>query len=83
MYDAAACRKKVLFAPGDNPQGIDLTLAQWSPQGDSLLLPGATLGRRGDVLDLTALDIMADGDYLQFSYDGKTRTISSYGGVKE
>ena len=41
LYDAASGEKQVLFAPGDNPDGIDLTLAQWSPQGHTLLLPGA------------------------------------------
>ena len=41
LYERCSGEKQVLFAPGDNPDGIDLTLAQWSPQGDSLLLPGA------------------------------------------
>jgi dipeptidyl-peptidase 4 len=40
LYDAASGEKQVLFAPANNPDGIDLTLAQWSPQGHTLLLPG-------------------------------------------
>ena len=38
----AAGDKRVLLDPGDNPDQIDLTSAQWSPQGDVLLLTGGT-----------------------------------------
>jgi len=42
IYDAASGDKRVLLDPGGNPDGIDLASAQWSPQGDSILLSGAT-----------------------------------------
>src|SRR3990167_4032961 len=41
-YDATTKTKRVLFDPKDNPNQIDLTSAQWSPQGDVILLNGAT-----------------------------------------
>ncbi len=42
IFDPAAEAKKVLLDPGDNPDQIDLTTAQWSPLGDRLLLAGGT-----------------------------------------
>ncbi len=39
-YDATKGVRHVLLDPGDNPNQIDLSSAQWSPQGDSLLLTG-------------------------------------------
>jgi len=41
-YDAAAGVRRVLLDPGDNPDGISLSSAQWSPQGDLLLLTGTS-----------------------------------------
>jgi dipeptidyl-peptidase-4 len=80
LYDAAAGRKQVLFAPGDNPQGIDLTLAQWSPQGDSLLLPGADALWLLDVPDgtlhalvaaqgITSMTFSPDGSRVAYAQD--------------
>ena len=43
LYDAATGDKKVLLDPAKSPDNIDVTSAQWSPQGDRLLLDG----RRG------------------------------------
>ncbi len=42
IYDPEADEKKVLLDPGENPDRIDLSSAQWSPQGDQLLLAGGT-----------------------------------------
>lgn len=42
LYDAATAGKKVLLDPSTSADAtIDLTSAQWSPQGDRLLLAGA------------------------------------------
>jgi dipeptidase D len=41
-YAPAAGEKWALLDPGDNPDQIDLSSAQWSPQGDLLLLAGET-----------------------------------------
>jgi dipeptidyl-peptidase 4 len=40
-YDPQTDTRRVLLAPGDNLDQIDLSSAQWSPQGDALLLAGA------------------------------------------
>jgi dipeptidyl-peptidase-4 len=40
VYDAVSGDKKVLLDPVDNPNGIDLSSAQWSPNGDLLLFTG-------------------------------------------
>ena len=40
LYDAATGDKKVLLDPAKSPGNIDVTSAQWSPQGDRLLLAG-------------------------------------------
>ena len=41
LYDAAKGDKKLLLDPAKSPGNIDVTSAQWSPQGDRLLLTGA------------------------------------------
>ncbi|MFZ4481769.1 MAG: hypothetical protein ACOYNZ_17960, partial [Rhodoferax sp.] len=40
-YDAATAAKRVLLDPGANPEQISVSSAQWSPQGNLLLLLGA------------------------------------------
>jgi dipeptidyl-peptidase-4 len=40
LYDAATGVKRVLLDPANNPDQIDVSSAQWSPQGDALLLTG-------------------------------------------
>ncbi len=42
LYDAATGDTKVLLDPSKSPDNIDVTSAQWSPQGDRLLLTGDT-----------------------------------------
>jgi dipeptidyl-peptidase 4 len=52
-YDATTGVKRVLLDPGDNPDQISLSSAQWSPQGDLILLSGANA--------LWLLDVNAGG----------------------
>ena len=40
LYDAATGDKKVLLDPAQSPGNIDVTSAQWSPNGDKMLLTG-------------------------------------------
>jgi dipeptidyl aminopeptidase/acylaminoacyl peptidase len=42
LYDAATGNQQVLLNPAKSPGNIDVTSAQWSPQGDRLLLAGDT-----------------------------------------
>jgi dipeptidyl-peptidase-4 len=44
IYDPGTGDKRILLAPADHPDQLNLTSAQWSPQGNTLLLPsGAAL----------------------------------------
>jgi len=52
-YDATSGVRRVLLDPGDNPDQISLSSAQWSPQGDLILLSGANA--------LWLLDVNAGG----------------------
>jgi dipeptidyl-peptidase-4 len=40
LYNASTGEKRVLLDPSGQPDDIDVTSAQWSPQGDALLLAG-------------------------------------------
>ena len=40
LYDAVTGDKRVVLDPAKSPGNIDVTSAQWSPQGDRLLLAG-------------------------------------------
>jgi dipeptidyl-peptidase-4 len=42
LYDTSSGEKRVLLDPGGQPDNIDVTSAQWSPQGDAMLLAGDT-----------------------------------------
>ena len=42
LYEPASDARRILLDPGENPDQIDLYSAQWSPQGDMILLPGGT-----------------------------------------
>lgn len=42
LYESANAAKRVLLDPAAHPDAIDISSAQWSPQGDALLLTGAT-----------------------------------------
>ena len=43
LYDAVTGSKQLLLNPAQNSDSIDPTSAQWSPQGDALLLAGTPL----------------------------------------
>ncbi len=74
IFDADRGEERVLLDPGDNPDGIDLTSAQWSPQSDQLLLTGSTALWLLDP-QTGALKSLASGDggqtSLTFSPDGE------------
>jgi dipeptidyl-peptidase-4 len=42
LYEPATGSKRVLLDPSGQADSIDVTSAQWSPQGDTMLLSGAT-----------------------------------------
>ncbi len=42
LYDASSGEKKALLDPSAQPGDIDVSSAQWSPQGDAMLLVGDT-----------------------------------------
>ncbi|MCB9158248.1 MAG: DPP IV N-terminal domain-containing protein [Caldilineaceae bacterium] len=74
LYDAATGARAVLLDPATSSDGIDVATAQWSPQGDRLLLTGATALWLLDV-DTGALTPLAQGDApktsVLFTPDGK------------
>ncbi|MBI4675629.1 MAG: DPP IV N-terminal domain-containing protein [Chloroflexi bacterium] len=86
-YDATTNTKRVLLDPGDNPNQIDLTSAEWSPQGDVILLAGATalwlldpktgnlksLG--GDSAGKTSMTFSPDGTRIAYTQDNDLYTI--------
>ena len=59
LFDAATGDKEVLLAVADSPAGVDLSLTQWSPQGDTLLLSG---GNTLWLLDVTTGALRQVGD---------------------
>jgi dipeptidyl-peptidase-4 len=93
-YDPASGDKRVLLDPGDNPDPIDLSSAQWSPQGDVLLLTGGTSlwlldARTGDLKLLaqgsrpyTSLTFSPDGKQIAYVQDNDIYTIDIDDGGK-
>ncbi len=65
IYNPATGENRILLAPGDNPDQIDLSSAQWSPGGDMLLLSGGT--------SLWFIDIKT-GELKSLAGDGGTKT---------
>ena len=92
-YDAAAAAKRLLFDPGDNPDGIDLTTALWSPQGDAILLSGETAlwlldAQSGELRELgggsgskTSLSWSPDGQRIAYAQDNDIYTLERAGGA--
>jgi dipeptidyl-peptidase-4 len=72
-YDATTTDRRVLLDPGANPDQISLSSAQWSPQGNLLLLSGANAlwlldEKTGGMKSLAAGSNAKTG--LMFSPDG-------------
>lgn len=87
LYDAATGAKRVLLDPGDNPNQIDVSSAQWSPQGDVLLLSGGTAlwlldPKTGALKSLaggssakTSMTFSPDGTRIAFAQDNDLYTV--------
>jgi dipeptidase D len=87
-YEPLSAAKRVLFDPGENPDQIDLTSLQWSPQGDALLLNGASAlwlldSETGDLVSKapggsakTSLAFSPDGSQISYVQDNDIYTIA-------
>ncbi|MBU0609280.1 MAG: DPP IV N-terminal domain-containing protein [Armatimonadetes bacterium] len=87
LYDAATGAKRALLDPADNPNQIDVSSAQWSPQGDVLLLAGETSlwlldVKTGELKSLasenrpdTGLTFSPSGTHIAFVQDNDLYTI--------
>ncbi len=62
LYDATTGVKRVLFDPASHLDSIDVTSAQWSPAGDTMLLAGATSLWVLDVASGESTKVAAEGD---------------------
>lgn len=84
---AASGEKRVLLDPGDNPDGIDLSSAQWAPQGGRILLAGSSAlwlldEQTGSLESLavgsagqTALTFSPDGTHIAYVQDNDLYTL--------
>ena len=89
LYDAATGDKKVLLDPTKSPDDVDVTSAQWSPQGDRLLLAGDTAlwlldVRSGDLKSLgeggsavTGMIFTPDGTRISYVQDNDLYVVSA------
>ena len=87
-YDPATDKKWALLDPGDNPDQIDLSSAQWSPQENLLLLSGESAiwlldPDTGDLRSLiegevgiTSLSFSPDGSRIAFVQDNDIYRIN-------
>jgi dipeptidyl-peptidase-4 len=69
IYDASSGEKRVLLDPSTQPDNIDVTSAQWSQQGDAMLLAGDTS------LWVVAT---ASGELKQLAGDGGAKTAMMF-----
>ena len=81
LYDAATGDKKVLLDPAQSPGNIDVTSAQWSPNGDKMLLTGdealwlleVSTGKLTSVVEnagsVTGQMFTPDGDAISYVQD--------------
>jgi dipeptidyl-peptidase-4 len=88
LYDAVTGDKKLLLDPSTSPDtSIDLTTAQWSPDGDRLLLAGAeslwlldaTTGALGPLVKTkgakTSMAFSPDGTYVSYVQNNDLYTV--------
>lgn len=86
VHDPTSGDQHVLFDPGDNLHGIDLSSAQWSPNGDVILLSGASslwlldagtgeLKALTDGGNYTGLTFSPDGARIAYVRDNDLYTI--------
>jgi dipeptidyl-peptidase 4 len=69
LYDASTNEKRVLLDPNGQPDNIDVTSAQWSPQGDTMLLAGD---------DFLWLLQVASGQLRQLAEGGASKTAMMF-----
>ena len=86
VFDPSTGDKQNLLDPSDNTDQIDLSTAQWSPQGDTLLMSGATslwlLNVQSGALkslaeggNKTSLAFSPDGTKIAYVQDNNLYTI--------
>jgi dipeptidyl-peptidase 4 len=88
LYDASSGDKRVLLDPSSQPDNIDVTSAQWSQQGDAMLLAGDTslwvvttasgeleqlAGGGGDI---TAMMFTPQGTHVSYVQENDLYTVS-------
>jgi dipeptidyl-peptidase-4 len=88
LYDASSGEKRVLLDPSGQPDNIDVTSAQWSPQGDTMLLSGdASLwllavasGELSQLVEAgaskTAMIFTPSGTHVSYVQDNDLYTVS-------
>jgi len=87
LYDAATGARRVLLDPSGNSDEIDVSSAQWSPQGDALLLTGEKSlwllnAKTGELKPLaggsgrkTSLMFSPSGTHISFVQDNDLYTV--------
>ena len=88
LYDAASGEKQVLFDPSEHPGNIDVSSAQWSPNGARLLLKGedglwllvvesgATYALLQDGRAKTGVMFTPDGTRVSYVQDNDLNTVN-------